>query len=85
MNTHLVNPQRTDKPVALGSLAGGDVFRFATDSTTEASTTDGFWMKLDAPEIKDRARIANIRNGKVLERDTIHQVVRHDTRLHIEV
>ena len=67
---------------SLGSLKGGDVFRFAHITYTNALKEDAFYTVLDAPE-KQGVLIANPKDGKCLVRDAEHRVVRHNAVLRV--
>ncbi len=69
--------------VPLSSLSGGDVFRFASDSFEDALKADLFFMRLEAPELKEQVKIANLKDGKQVVRDGIHRVVKHESALRI--
>jgi hypothetical protein len=71
-----------DNTVQLGSLKGGDVFRFAHLSYADAIKEDAFYTVLDAPE-KQGVLIANPKDGKCLLRDKEHRVVRHNAVLNV--
>lgn len=69
--------------VLLKNTAPGDCIRFAHDSFEDALRSDLFWMRADAPELKDRVRLINLADGKQLERDGDHRVITHNSVLHI--
>lgn len=65
-----------EETASLGSLKGGDCFRFAHISFADALTESLFYVVIDAPE-KDRVMVANPANGERLLRDKEHRVVKH--------
>lgn len=62
----------------------GECIRFAVDSFEEALQADLFWIRVDAPEAKDRIRLINSKDGKQIEKDGDHRVIVHNTSLQIE-
>lgn len=75
---------KTAEPtVLLKNVMPGNCIRFAHDSFEDALRDDLFWMRVDTPELKDRARLVNLANGKQLERDGDHRVVVHNSVLHV--
>lgn len=84
----LTKAQPDSKPeptVALKNTKPGDCVRFAHDSIEEAFKADLFWMRIDAPEAKDRVRLVNLADGKQMERDGDHRCVVHDCALHLNI
>ena len=77
-------PTKTEPTIALKDTKPGDCIRFAHDTIEDAFKADLFWMRLDAPEAKDRVRLANLADGKQLERDGDHRVIVHKGALHLE-
>ena len=73
---------KKESGVKLGSLIGGDVFRFAHLSYAEAIREDAFFIVMDAPE-KSGVLIANPRDGKQLLRDADHRVIQHNAVLNV--
>lgn len=71
--------------IALKNTKPGDCIRFAHDSIEDAFKADLFYMRLEAPEAKDRARLVNLSDGKQIERDGDHRVIVHNCSLHLEI
>ena len=61
----------------------GDCIRFAHDSFEEALKSDLFWLRIETPELKDRVRLVNLKDGKQLERDGDHRVIIENATLHL--
>lgn len=76
-------PDTTEPTVALKNTSAGDCIRFAHDTLEEAFKADLFWMRIDAPEAKDRVRLVNLADGKQLERDGDHRVIVESATLHL--
>lgn len=73
----------TEPTIALKDTLPGHCFRFAHDTLEDAFKSDLFWMRVEAPEAKDRVRMVNLADGKQLERDGDHRVVVHHATLHL--
>jgi len=67
----------------LSQVSSGEVVRFATDTFEDALKTEAFYMKIDAPELKDSVMLLNIKDGKRITRDGSHRVVKHDAIISI--
>jgi hypothetical protein len=72
-----------EKIVSLGTLKGGDVFRFAHVEYPIAITENVFFIVLEEPSKKE-VFIANLFDGQCLIRDSDHRVVKHLASIHIE-
>ena len=75
----------TEPAVLLMNTQPGDCihFGFACDTFEDGTKNDLFWLRVDAPEAKDRIRLVNLKDGKQLERDGDHRVVTHRSTLQI--
>jgi hypothetical protein len=79
-------PARKIEPtIALKDIKPGACVRFAHDTIEDAFKSDLFFMRLDAPEAKDRVRLVNLADGKQLERDGDHRVVVHTCTLNLDL
>lgn len=76
---------RTLITIPLSETKPGDCIRFASDDVNDAFNHDLFWMKVDAPELKERVRLINIKDGKQIERDSVHRVIVHKASLKISI
>ena len=74
----------TEPVIALRDTKPGSILRFQHDSFQEALKADLFWLRLEAPEAKDRVRLANVADGKVIERDGDHRMVVVDAVLNVD-
>ena len=61
--------------VALKDVKPGSVVRFQHDSVVDALKADLFWLAIETPELKERRRLVNLADGKVIERDPDHRMV----------
>ena len=61
--------------IALKNVRPGEPVRFEHDSVQDALKSDLFFLKLDTPELKERCRLVNLSDGKVIERDWDHRMV----------
>lgn len=77
-------PNKKEPTIALKDVKFGECIRFAHDTIEDAFKADLFWLRLDAPEAKDRVRLVNLKDGKQLERDGDHRVVVHNCSLQID-
>lgn len=84
MKLQKAQTQKTEPTIALKDTKPGDCIRFAHDTLEDAFKADLFWMRLDAPDAKDRVRLVNLADGKQLERDGDHRVIVHRCALHLE-
>ena len=75
---------RKDKTISLGSLKGGDVFRFSHITATEAMAENAFYIVVTSPD-KQGVLIANLSDGQCLLRDKEHRIIAHETVLNIEI
>lgn len=76
-------PNTKESTIALRDSKPGDCIRFAVDSFEDAIRTNSFWLRLNAPETKDRVRLANLHDGSQLERDGDHRVIVHASVLNV--
>ena len=76
-------PKTEEITVPLSSVNAGEVFRFAYDGFEDAVKDDLFFMRVEAPRLKDRVRIVNMKGGQPIERDPTHRVVKHDMTLFV--
>ena len=83
MKTIKAKDNEGELTIPLKSTTPGDCIRFAHDSIEDAFKCDLFWMRIDAPEAKDRIRLVNLSDGKQLERDGDHRVIIHAAELHL--
>lgn len=83
MKVKKVEPNIAEPTLPLSSIQPGEVFRFAHDSFEDALKSDLFFLRIDAPELKERVRIVNLKDGKPMERDGIHRVVKHEAALSV--
>jgi len=86
MKLTTARPEAKPEPtISLNQTKPGDCIRFAHDTVEEAFKCDLFWMRLDAPEAKDRIRLVNLTHGKQIERDGDHRCIVHECELHLTV
>jgi hypothetical protein len=69
--------------IALKDTKAGDVIRFSFDALEEAIQESNLYLRIDAPEAKDRVRLVNLSDGKQLERDGDHRVFVHKIAIYI--
>ena len=77
-------PEKQEPVILLKDVKSGACIRFSHDAVEDAFKTDSFWMRIEAPEAKDRVRLVNLADGKQIERDGDHRVIVHKSNLHIE-
>jgi len=75
---------KEDKTATLGSLKGGDVFRFSHINASEALAENAYYLVVTSPD-KQGVLIANLFDGQCLLRDKEHRVIAHETVLSIEI
>lgn len=76
MKVEPLEEQKIEEPtIPLKSVQPGQPIRFAHDSLEECFKNDLFWMRMDCPEVKDRVRLVNFKDGKQIERDGDHRCV----------
>ncbi len=85
MNIQKATTEKTEITIPLKTIAPGEVFRFAHDTIEDAFKEDLFWMKMEAPEAKDRVRMVNIKTGRQMERDGDHRCIMHCCTLSVTV
>jgi hypothetical protein len=71
--------------VSLGSLKGGDVFRYEHVELEVALNENALFMVLQAPEKNGVVMTANTYDGLCLARDKEHRVIKHTVNLEIEI
>lgn len=75
MKAEPVIQNKTPKTTLLKDVTPGSIIRFEHDSFVDALKADLFWLRVDAPEIKDgRVRLVNLKDGKQIERDADRRV-----------
>lgn len=85
MDSGYIQEIEEDPSVDLGSLNGGDVFRFANISAQRAIEEDALYMVVSGGK-DERTQVSSLKDGLLLVRDNSHKVCHHpDAIMYINV